>query len=216
MICRYLLSINLFYTFIDKLYLGREMWRNLGLGVSCIFLITFVLLANIQVSCLVLTMVCVTLVDIVGFLYLWNIHIDIVSCINIVISVGLCVDYSVHIGHAYIVAAGSRLERAVRSVETIGPAVLNGGVTTFLALIVCSGSTSHTFVTFFKVFVLTVVFGLYHGLVLLPVLLSLLGPGDTAADTESVSSAATEQSDTQVRRCPVTAPHLVTRPSLAG
>ena len=89
-----------------KLYLGREMWRNLGLGVSCIFLITFVLLANIQVSCLVLAMVCVTLVDIVGFLYLWNIHIDIVSCINIVISVGLCVDYSVHIGHCFVVRKG--------------------------------------------------------------------------------------------------------------
>ena len=33
----------------------------------------------------------------------------------------------------------------------IGPAVLNGGVTTFLALILCGWSTSHTFVIFFKV-----------------------------------------------------------------
>ena len=55
---------------------------------------------------MVMMMVGVTLVDIVGFLYLWNVHIDIVSCINIVISVGLCVDYSVHIAHAYIVASG--------------------------------------------------------------------------------------------------------------
>ena len=60
--------------------------------------------------------------------------------------------------------------------ETIGLAVFNGGLTTFLALTLCGGSTSHTFVTFFKVFVLTVLFGLYHGLVLLPVLLSLCGP----------------------------------------
>lgn len=85
---------------------GYELWRNIGLGLLCIFCITFLLLANIQVSFMVMIMVFVTLVDIAGFLYLWNVHIDIVSCINIVISVGLCVDYSVHIGHAYLVASG--------------------------------------------------------------------------------------------------------------
>ena len=75
-------------------------------------------------------------------------------------------------------STGTRLERTLNSLEKIGPAVFNGGLTTFLALVFCGVSTSHTFVTFFKVFVLTVVFGAYHdhGLVLLPVLLSLLGP----------------------------------------
>jgi len=137
---------------------------------------------------MVMMMVGVTLIDIVGFLYLWNVHIDIVSCINIVISVGLCVDYSVHIGHSYIVAHGSRLEKTLRSIETIGPAVFNGGLTTFLALTLCGGSTSHTFVTFFKVFVLTVVFGLYHGLVLLPVLLSLFGPVNQSSSNNEIHS----------------------------
>ena len=140
----------------------------------------------------VMMMVSITLVDIVGYLYFWDITIDIVSCINIVISVGLCVDYSVHIGHCFVVSPGTRLERTITSLENIGPAVFNGGLTTFLALVFCGASTSHTFITFFKVqtgqvsghsnvhhcqvFVLTVVFGVYHGLVLLPVLLSLLGP----------------------------------------
>ena len=89
--------------------------------------------------------------------------------------------------------------------EAIGPAVLNGGVTTFLALVLLSGSTSHTFLTFFKVFVLTVVFGLFHGLVLLPVLLSLVGPemesqqgveeGESRSESESsgVSEVSVEE-----------------------
>ena len=98
---------------------------------------------------------------------------------------------------------GSRLEKTVKSLVTIGPAVFNGGVTTFLALLLCSGSTSHTFVTFFKVinkflkdfnqlfyqvFVLTVIFGLYHGLVLLPVLLSICGPESKDAEDKTISS----------------------------
>merc|ERR1711902_483635 len=132
--------------------------------------------------------------------------IDIISCINIVIAIGLCVDYSVHIAHAYMLAKGSCVERAMYSVETIGPAVANGGFTTFLALVLLAASSSHTFLTFFKVFVLTVVFGIFHGLLLLPVLLSLVGPrteiesdveDEVASNSESDSSTVSEVSSVE-------------------
>ena len=102
----------------------------------------------------------------------------------------------------------------MQSVETIGPAVFNGGVTTFLALVLLGASTSHTFLTFFKVkfhhirflcfylrlqvFVLTVVFGLFHGLLLLPVILSWVGPvgqQDGDHDSDSENSENTINSD---------------------
>jgi hypothetical protein len=43
------------------------------------------------------------------------------------------------------------LERAQSTLTTIGPAVVNGGLTTFLALLLLGFSQSHVFVTFFKV-----------------------------------------------------------------
>ena len=91
-------------------------------------------------------------------------------------------------------------ERAVKTLRDIGPAVLNGGFSTFLAFFLTAGSTSHVFSTFFKVsarktllgyktnlfqvFFLVAVFGLYHALVFLPVMLSLCG---------SVMKSATEE-----------------------
>ena len=69
--------------------------------------------------------------------------------------------------------SGSRLERAQNALHTIGPAVINGGITTFLAVILLCDSKSHAFITFFKVFFLTVLFGLYHAIIFFPVLLSL-------------------------------------------
>jgi len=93
---------------------------------------------------------------------------------------------------------GNRLEKTLRSIETIGPAVFNGGLTTFLALTLCGGSTSHTFITFFKVFVLTVIFGLYHGLVLLPVLLSLFGPVDQSSSTNAIQPGASISNEENV------------------
>ena len=100
----------------------------------------------------------------------------------------------------------------MQSVQNIGPAVCNGGVTTFLALVLLSGSTSHTFLTFFKVsyssslelsiftamftslqvFFLTVMFGMFHGLILLPVILARVGPvlqRDEEHETESNEDA---------------------------
>ena len=94
---------------------------------------------------------------------------------------------------------GSKKDRAVAAIATIGPAVFNGGVTTLLALVLLGASTSHVFVTFFKVFVLTVLFGLYHGLVFFPVILSLIGPANPSTgdkDCHSVGSTSTTVSHT--------------------
>ena len=76
----------------------------------------------------------------------------------------------------YQYISGSRLERAQTALHKIGPAVTNGGLTTFLAVVLLCDSKSHAFITFFKVFFLSVVFGLYHALVFLPVILSLETP----------------------------------------
>ena len=82
------------------------MTRNIGLALACVFLITLVLLGNFPVCLLVLNNVIMTLANIVGFLHFWGVDIDLVSCINVVLAIGLCVDYSVHVGHAYLVARG--------------------------------------------------------------------------------------------------------------
>ena len=72
----------------------------------------------------------------------------------------------------------------------MGPAVLNGGLSTLLAIIMLANSKSYVFISFFKVgasvmnqttfnfqvFFLVITLGLFHGLVLLPVLLSIVQP----------------------------------------
>ena len=71
-----------------------------------VFCVTLLLLCNIQICIMVILIVVCTLTDIIGFLHFWGMTIDIISCINIVLAVGLCVDYSVHIGHAFLIAKG--------------------------------------------------------------------------------------------------------------
>ena len=99
------------------------------------------------------------------------------SCNNLIIAIGLCIDYASHVAHRFIIEPGTdRNSRIQSTLVNIGPAVLNGGLTTLFAFILLANSQSHVFLTFFKVFFLVVSFGLYHGLVVLPVFLSLFGP----------------------------------------
>ena len=88
----------------------------------------------------------------------------------------------------------------------MGPAVLKGGFSTFLSIILLANSNSHVFETFFKVwllktlqisivnnsvrtkkpfylfqiFFLVVTFALYNGLVVLPIILSHIGPEEAS------------------------------------
>jgi len=109
-------------------------------------------------------------------MHFWGLTIDVISAVDIIIAIGLCVDYAVHICHAFLTVSGSKKERAQAALVDMGPAVLNGGVSTLIAFILLLSSDSYFFLTFFKIFFLTVLFGVWHGLVLLPVLLSLIGP----------------------------------------
>ena len=90
---------------------------------------------------------------------------------------GLAVDYAAHIAHYFMTAEnGDRNDRVTETLINIGPAVVNGGFSTFLAFILLITSKSYVFKTFFKIFFLVVTFGVFHGLVFLPVMLSLVGP----------------------------------------
>jgi len=154
----------------------KELYRNLGLSFLCIFLTTLLLLADITASLMVMVCVGMVLVDVLGFMHFWGLTIDVVSSINVIISIGLCVDYSAHVAHMFLNKRGSRQERAAQTLYDIGPAVLNGGFSTFIATITLCASDSHVFVSFFRIFFLVVIFGLFHGLIFLPIMFSLIGP----------------------------------------
>lgn len=115
-------------------------------------------------------------------MHFWGIVIDTAAAVLLSVALGLAVDYSAHIAHAFMTTPGkTRNERVKKTIVEIGPAVFNGGFSTFLAFAILMFSNSYVFKIFFKIFFLVVVFGLYYGLVCLPVILSLIGPSPLAS-----------------------------------
>ncbi|XP_045128749.1 protein patched homolog 2-like [Portunus trituberculatus] len=173
----------------DKI-IAEELIRNLALAMAAVFVMTLLLLASFISSIYVLLCVVLTLVDVMALMTWWGLTIDTVSCINLVLCIGLCVDYSVHIALHFLQIKGSRDERVRVTVKEMGPPVLNGAFSTFLTFILLAGSESHVFESFFKIFFGVFMFGVFHGLVFLPVLLSLIGPAPY--NTSSVAAMGSE------------------------
>ena len=82
----------------DEIIAG-ELYRNIGLAMICVFVTTLILLADLRASLMVLFCVILALIDVGGFMHFWDLTIDTVSCNNLIIAIGLCIDYSSHVAH---------------------------------------------------------------------------------------------------------------------
>lgn len=149
-----------------------------------IAVVILLLLGNILASVLTIAAVCMSVVEVVGFVYYWGLTIDSVVVIFVVISLGLSVDYSAHIAHGYLFASGSRAERREAALVDTGAAVFNGGFSTLIAVLLLSGASSYIFETFFRSLLLTVVFGMGNGMIFLPILLTWFNPASYKNEEE--------------------------------
>merc|ERR1712127_98447 len=155
--------------------IGGEFVRNVAICAATVFLMIIAMIPYPKIALLVMLNIILSVTEVIGFLFWWSVPINGISTIYILISVGLVVDYSAHIGHMFAIASGTSAERTIKAMTRIGPSVFNAVMSTLLAVIVIAFSKSYVFQTFFRALFLTVVLGGAHGLVLLPVLLNMLG-----------------------------------------
>ncbi|KAL7631718.1 UNVERIFIED_CONTAM: hypothetical protein RMT77_017979 [Armadillidium vulgare] len=156
-------------------YITMEFLQNLCLAMIAVFLMTSLLIFNLRSSFFVLFSVILTLLDVLALMTWWGLTLETVTCINLVLTVGLSVDYSAHVTLHFMKTNGSRNERVRITLIDVGPAVFNGAFSTFLSIAFLVTSDSYVFQSFYKIFFGVFIYGLYNGLVFLPVLLSLIG-----------------------------------------
>ncbi|KPV78649.1 uncharacterized protein RHOBADRAFT_47936 [Rhodotorula graminis WP1] len=173
---------SLFYVFFASY---DEIWATaravLTFALVAVFLITSLLLGSFRTGAVVAITVFLSLVTVLGTMGAWSVSLNPLSLVNLVIAVGISVEFCAHLARAFVGAGGGvardRDERAVAALDDVGASVVSGiGATKLIGIAVLGLTKSALLRTYyFKMWLALIVSSALHGLVLLPVLLSLFG-----------------------------------------
>lgn len=172
----FIFEYNFLFFEQDRVMLS-ELLTNLGLALLGVFVVTLVLLVHPIAALLVaLAVLCVDLF-LFGELWMFNLRLNTVSVVNLVMAVGLAADYAIHIVHKFLSVDGeSRKERMAITMCDIGQAVVQGGMTTMVSVIPLAFASSQVFRIFFAMIFGTALFGLIMGMIIVPIVLTWIGP----------------------------------------
>jgi hypothetical protein len=131
----------------------------------------------ITALCIILSMASI-MIGLVGCIHLWGLTLSSITMIQLVMSIGFCVDFSAHLAHAFLanVGKGSRSQRAFKACIHTGLPVFNSAISTIFGVMVLAFCESYIFVSFFKTMFVVMCLCVLNSMLFLPVLLSLIGP----------------------------------------
>jgi Niemann-Pick C1 protein len=189
---------SVFYIFFDQYSTIISLTATLlASALVIILLISAALLGSFRTSIVVTFTVLMIVTDIIGTMALFRVSLNAVSLVNLVICVGIGVEFCAHIARAFMFPSRTVMERSKKSFHgrdarawtalvNVGGSVFSGiTVTKLLGVCVLAFTRSKIFeIYYFRVWLALIVFAATHALIFLPVALSLVG-GEGYLDPES-------------------------------
>ncbi|EAS36030.2 niemann-Pick C type protein family [Coccidioides immitis RS] len=178
-----------FYIFFDQyMSVVRLTATLLGSAITIIFLVTSLLLGSLATGAVVTVTVIMMIVDIMGTMAVAGVSLNAVSLVNLIICVGIGIEFCAHVARAFMFPSASLLEkaqskfrqrtaRAWAALVNVGGSVFSGiTLTKLVGVCVLAFTRSKIFeIYYFRVWLALIIFAATHGLIFLPVALSFFG-----------------------------------------
>jgi Niemann-Pick C1 protein len=123
---------SLFFVYFDQYaHIVAITQEVLGLGLAAVLAVTSVFLGSWRTGAIVTATVALTVVNVMGCMALWGISLNALSLVNLVISLGIAVEFCAHVARAFMTsgsgdhASGQRErdERMWVALTDVGPSV---------------------------------------------------------------------------------------------
>ncbi|VDP58578.1 unnamed protein product [Heligmosomoides polygyrus] len=174
----YYVSQGSFYPTPPKWSITDKKAPLLAIGIIAfaVFVVISILLFNPWAALNILVILVVMTVELAGFMGWAGVKMNPVSAVTLITAVGIGVEFTAHVVLAYLTSLGTRSERTSSAIDRVFVPVIHGALSTLLGILML-GFSEFEFVVkyFFVVMSALIVIGVINGLILLPVLLSLMG-----------------------------------------
>uniref|UniRef100_A0AC34F9K9 SSD domain-containing protein n=1 Tax=Panagrolaimus sp. ES5 TaxID=591445 RepID=A0AC34F9K9_9BILA len=169
---------GLAFTFWEQyLHLTKNLATAITIIGGCVLLVISVIIFNVWAAAMVAIVVVSMTIELAGFMGLFGVKMNPISAVTLITAVGIGVEFTAHVVLAFLTSLGTREERMESAMRHMFIPVVHGGLSTLLGIIMLAFSEFDFVVKyFFVVMTALILIGLFNGLAMLPVMLSIFGP----------------------------------------
>ncbi|KAI6173560.1 Patched domain-containing protein 3 [Aphelenchoides besseyi] len=155
----------------QMLELKSTTLNSLGTAIIAMIIICVLFIAESTIVYWV-TFILVSMdIGVAGYLSLWGADLDPTTVVNILMSIGLCIDFATHVGYRIYRSQETDPDRRIAdALGAIGWPVVQAGFSTLLAIVVMMLVPSNVVRMFARTSILVVATGLFHGIFILPII----------------------------------------------
>jgi len=165
-------------------YINGVCFQNVAIGIGLVIAILQVL-SSLKLAFIVAFCVFLVFIELMGCCWMLNIvlggypiEMNAVFVVNLITSLGFGVEFCNHIAMNFMRQRGTRRERAMKAMNSMGSSVVTGIATTkLIGVSILAFAPSTIFkLYYFRMYLFIIILGVFNGLMFLPILLSWIGP----------------------------------------